>query len=383
MLHFVLVVPALNEERVIAATLKSLLGLSGDFSVLVVDDASDDGTVGVVEPFLIDERVQLIVRPDEEARLGKGAVLNAAYHAICRSELVHRHSPHDLIMVVFDSDGRVDPGFLRAVTPYFRDPRTAGVQSAVRMFNARQNLLTFWQHFEFLLWDDVFLRSKDYLGSATLGGNGQCVRLAALSSLGPEPWKPSLTEDLDLSLRLLVRGWRLRFCSNAAVYQEAVPRLRQLVRQRSRWFQGHLASWQYLPALIRSRLPIRARIDLVVFLLMPIACIPVGLHGLASWLLFWLDVGYWRFADLAVSYAFGFALTPLATEVWWRIGDDHRWRFARAVIHGHLFVFYSWIWFLASLVACWNVLMGKRAWQKTTRIQVEQPRQGAKAAEAA
>jgi 1,2-diacylglycerol 3-beta-glucosyltransferase len=44
-LFFVLLVPALNEEQVIGRTISSLLKLRGNFLVLVIDDASDDGTV--------------------------------------------------------------------------------------------------------------------------------------------------------------------------------------------------------------------------------------------------------------------------------------------------------------------------------------------------
>ena len=88
------------------------------------------------------------------------------------------------------------------------------------MYNADRNLLTLWQHLEFAIWGKFFCRDKDRLGSATLGGNGQCVRFSALSDLGSEPWHASsLTEDLDLSLRLLKKGWRIRFCSSVAVFR--------------------------------------------------------------------------------------------------------------------------------------------------------------------
>src|SRR5262249_13894601 len=49
-LFFVLLVPALNEEQVIARTLSSLLALDGNFLALVIDDASDDGTVAAITP---------------------------------------------------------------------------------------------------------------------------------------------------------------------------------------------------------------------------------------------------------------------------------------------------------------------------------------------
>ena len=286
-LFFVLVVPALNEERVIGRTIASLLGLSGDFVVLVIDDASDDGTAEAVLPFTADPRVRLMKQPPEQARRGKGHVLNAGYAAVRRMGLGERYGPQNVVMVVFDSDARVEPDFLEAVAPYFGDPAVAGVQVAVRMHNAEENVLTLWQHLEFAVWGKLFCNAKNLLGSATLGGNGQCVRLAALADLDGGPWQPSsLTQDLDPSLRLLMKGWSLRFCPSAAVWQEAVPKLRALVRQRGRWLQGHLACWRYLPALIGSRRPFRTRLDLLVFLLLPAVFLPIGLASVFSWLLF-------------------------------------------------------------------------------------------------
>ena len=364
-LLFILLVPALNEERVIGKTIASLLALRGNFLILVIDDASDDGTVAAVAPFLADPRVQLLEQPPERARCGKGHALNAGYTTVQRSRLVKLYGPENVIVVVFDSDARVEPNFLQAVTPYFRDPKVAGVQSAVRMYNANQNLLTVWQNLEFTIWGNILCRAKNRLGSATLGGNGQCTRLAALTDMGPEPWQASsLTEDLDLSLRLLVKGWQLRFCPSVSVCQEAVPELGKLVRQRSRWIQGHLVCWQHLPSLLRSNLPLRGRLDLLLFLLLPAAIIPVGLASIDSWSDFLLSFGHWSAGQLLVWYVLGFVVAPLAMaslkandrrSLWW------------SVLHGHLFVFYSFVWFLAGTVACWNVMRGRRAWAKTSR----------------
>src|SRR5215203_3101863 len=202
-LFFVLLVPALNEEQVIGRTISSLLKLRGNFLVLVIDDASDDGTVAAVRPFLADPRVRLMQQSPERARRGKGHVLNSGYAAIQRMGLVERYGAENVIVTVFDSDARVNPGFLEDVASDFRDPEVAGVQSTVRMYNADHNLLTLWQNLEFAIWGRVG-QAKNRLKSATLGGNGQCVRFSALRYLGKEPWQStSLTEDLDLSLRLL------------------------------------------------------------------------------------------------------------------------------------------------------------------------------------
>ncbi len=365
-LFFVLLVPALNEEHVIGSTLAHLLAMSGDFIILVIDDASDDGTVAVVTPFLTDRRVRLLERPRAQARRGKGDSLNAGFTAVQHLQLTQRYRPEDIVLVVFDADAQVDANFLSAITPYFRDPSTAGVQCAVRMYNARRNLLTLWQHLEFTIWDALFCQAKDRLGSATLGGNGQCVRLSALAELEPAPWQSSsLTEDLDLSLQLIVNGWRLRFCPTTAVWQEAVPGLRRLVRQRSRWIQGHLVCWQYVPVLLRGGLPAHTVLDLLVFLFMPMLFLPIGLTSIAAWQQFWRHLGNWSIIDLFGWYLLGFGMAPLAAIAWAR---SERPSIRRALLHGHTFIFYSAVWLLAVVVACSNIMLGRRAWAKTSRV---------------
>jgi 1,2-diacylglycerol 3-beta-glucosyltransferase len=367
-LFFVLLIPALNEERVIARTIASLLELRGRFLALVIDDGSDDRTVATVTPFLADPRFRLLQQPPEQARRGKGHALNAAYAAIQRLGLTERYGPGKVITVVFDADTRVQPDFLYAVAPYFRDPTVAGVQSAVRMYNADRNILTLWQHLEFAIWGKFFCRAKDRLGSATLGGNGQCVRFSALSELGSEPWHASsLTEDLDLSLRLIKIGWRLRFCFSVAVWQEAVPTLRALVRQRSRWLQGHVVCWQHLPALLRSRLPVFARVELLVFLLLPAVFMPVGLISILNWLvvLFFKDWDDLNVVSLLLWYALGFGIAPLVVAAWKPLDHPSLWR---SLLHAHLFVIYSFVWFIAGVVVYWHVLLGRRAWVKTGRV---------------
>lgn len=363
---FVLLVPALNEEAVIGKTITSLLALHGNFLALVIDDASNDGTVAAITPFLRDPRLRLLRQSPAQARRGKGHVLNTGYAEIQRLGLVERYGPENVIVVVFDSDGRVEQNFLLDVAPYFQNPQIAGVQSAVRMYNADQNILTLWQHLEFILWGHVFCRAKNAIGSATLGGNGQCMRFSALADLGPEPWQAaSLTEDLEMSLRLLARGWQLRFCPTVAVWQEAVPRFRALLRQRSRWLQGHVVCWRYLPALLRSALPLYTRIDLALFLLLPVIFLPVGIGSLVGWGLMLFSLHNLSITGILLWYLLGFQMIPLVALAWRSNNPPPLWKI---ILHSHLFGFYSFAWFLASFIVYWQVIRGRRGWAKTSRV---------------
>ena len=250
--------PCLNEEKVILNSLHRLLSIPGDdFGVLVIDDGSDDRTVEVLSDVL-GERVWLLSRKPPQARQGKGEALNAGIRYLLDSGRLADRDPDNVVVVVVDADGQLDPQSIEQVRPYFADPVVGAVQIGVRINNREQSRLARMQDMEFVVYTEVFQRGRRHLGSVGLGGNGQFMRLSAMMSLGPSPWTRSLTEDLDLGVRLIAAGWRNEYCPSVAVHQQGVVELRRLIRQRTRWFQGHLQSWKLIPLVLR-RVPGRAR----------------------------------------------------------------------------------------------------------------------------
>ena len=115
--------------------------------------------------------------------------------------------PNDVIVCVVDADGRLDRHVLEAVDPYLQRPGGPGpTQIGVRMYNRRAGTAARLQDMEFVVYGDIFQCARRFIGSVGMGGNGQFMRLSALDSLGEDPWSDSLTEDLDLGVRLLARG---------------------------------------------------------------------------------------------------------------------------------------------------------------------------------
>jgi 1,2-diacylglycerol 3-beta-glucosyltransferase len=159
-LFTVFVIPCLNEETVIGATLDSLLDLPGDdYAVLVVDDGSTDGTAEIVRGY-VGDRVDLFQRDLPDAQKGKGAALNAACRALAASRLLQGRRPEDVVVAVFDADGRIEREALSAVAGYFRDPRAGAVQIGVEMRNAHANLLARMQDMEFCVFTEIFQRAR-------------------------------------------------------------------------------------------------------------------------------------------------------------------------------------------------------------------------------
>jgi 1,2-diacylglycerol 3-beta-glucosyltransferase len=375
-LFFVFLMPCLDEELVIEASLRRLLALPGsNFAVLVIDDGSEDRTAELARRF-DRERVWLLQRRAPECRQGKGKALNAGYRYLQHSGLLEGRAADDVVVVVVDADGRIEPNALVEVAPYFHAPEVGAVQIGVRMYNAAEGLLARLQDVEFVTFTEIFQLARTRLGTAGMGGNGQFNRLSALQSLGHEPWSDCLTEDLELGLRLLVGGWQTAFCSTTWVSQQAVTSPRRLVRQRSRWFQGHLQCWKQLRSLLTSSMPMQAVADLVHHLLAPALLLALSVAGaifvgsaarmlvvapatLATWL-----VGA-HGSRLLVGYGLAFGLTwPFGYVYWLR---ERRLGLARSVGLAHLYALYSYLWVPAGWLAVSRIVRRQGGWLKTGR----------------
>ncbi|MEV0169758.1 glycosyltransferase [Streptomyces sp. NPDC050803] len=370
---YIFLLACLNEEKVLSESLARITALpAGNFMALVIDDGSDDRTSEIAlaaDP----DRVRVHRRTPPNARRGKGAALNDGVRHLRASGLLAGRDPADVIVCVVDADGRLDPHVVQSVDPYFDDPRTGAVQVCVRMYNRGQGLLARMQDMEFVVYGDVFQSARRFIGSVGMGGNGQFMRLSALDTLdGDGPWSDSLTEDLDLGVRLIAKGWTNQHCTTASVSQQAVLSLRRLIRQRSRWFQGHLQSAGLVPLILRD-VPTRPALDLLYHLSSPVLILLTSLlplsflvalgattvasvqDGQALVSPMWLLGPY--LLSFTAAYAYGFVYAKRERDL----------GLVRSVLLAHVFVFYGYIWFFAGWWGFWRMLTGKRTWLKTAR----------------
>lgn len=372
----VFVVPCLNEDRVLGASLDRLLELRHPrMHILVVDDGSTDDTAAIVSAHT-DPRVHLLKRTLPNASLGKGEALNAAFNHLRSGAVVDFNDPDDVLVCVVDADGRLEPHTLDHVVPRFDDPMMGAIQIGVRINNREKNLLARMQDFEFVLYTEIFQRGRRHLGSVGLGGNGQFVRLSALMSLGDRPWSRSLTEDLDLGVRLLMAGWQTEFCSSCAVHQQGLIDVGRWVKQRTRWFQGHLQSWPLIPFVVTQTTG-RRRADLLYHLTSPFLLLVTSLLSLAfvlwtadllvTLILGTAQVSWWWLS----AYLFAFGPALLFGTVYARVERVRGWARVRFLVLPHAYVGYAFLWFLAGWRAVWRVLTRQGGWAKTARMTEE------------
>ncbi|MFD0318560.1 glycosyltransferase family 2 protein [Streptomyces flavalbus] len=386
-LLFVFVLPCLDEELVIGASLERLLALPDrNWVALVVDDGSTDGTADIVGR-CADPRVLLLRRTPPQARQGKGAALNAAYRHLrttWHTPAFAGYGADQIIVAVLDADGRLSPDALCVVAPAFRDPGVGAVQIAVRIHNAPSGLLARLQDIEFVTFTEIFQRARSRIGSAGLGGNGQFTRLSALETVGEAPWSRCLTEDLDLGVRLVCHGWRSHFTSRTHVAQQGLTRPRPFLRQRTRWFQGHLQCATRIPGILRAQLALRVAADLLITLTLPllvllttfsVVAFYVGAVAVATGLTdarTTLDtLTAHHGAALVVWALVSFGVAPVCAYVYHRA--EARTGPVRAVLYGFLFTLYCYHWLPVGWAAVWRQLSGRGVWTKTRRLPEPPP----------
>ena len=373
--RLVVLIPALNERDVIAGTVHGVLALAPDATVLVIDDASEDGT-----DVLAAEAGARVVRRDlPDARRGKGAALNHGYHALL-DEMTGAGGgdPEHTIVCVMDADGRLSPQTIPAVLSRFDDPRVGGVQLPVRIRN-RRRFLARMQDFEFWGMSAIAQMARIRTRSVSLGGNGQFTRLSALLTVGDTPWSDSLTEDLDLGLELSLRGWELDCAAAAWVSQQGVETVGALLRQRTRWYQGHMICARKAMDLWHSpRVDRRTALETTIYLITPaFVMLPwsiaftLGLGFLAYNLVHHTVIPFDGVGVQVAFYAtFWYVLTflpPAVLGLVYARRTDGETALA-AVGKGHVHVFYAYINMAAGWRALTRIALGRHGWAKTARV---------------
>ena len=189
------------------------------------------------------------------------------------------------LVAVFDADFVPGPDFLRRTVPLLtNDPRLGLVQVRWGHLNGTASLLT---RVQAALLDAHFVVEQDVRGGdgcfVSFNGTAGLWRRACIDDAGG--WQAdTLTEDLDLSYRAQLRGWRFRFLADAAVPSEVPLTAAAWRQQQFRWTKGTAeTARKLLGAFRRAPLPLRTRIQghlhLGGFLVYPAILVAALLHA--------------------------------------------------------------------------------------------------------
>ena len=238
--RFAVVIPAHNEEGVIAGSLGSILSVDyprNMFDVYVVADNCTDRTAAISR----DAGALVLERIDKTLR-GKQHALKWAFEQINLAE-------YDAV-VVLDADNHIHDNYLRVLDMELTKGNRV-IQGYVETKNPCDSWVT--ANYAYMFWYVCRLQmARKLLGlSAWLAGTGLCISTDVLRQVG---WNVcTMTEDLEYTCQLILAGEKVTFAPCAIVYDQKPVKLGDSMRQRLRWVRGQTqVSLKYIPYLLAA-----------------------------------------------------------------------------------------------------------------------------------
>ncbi|MBI3828370.1 MAG: glycosyltransferase [Planctomycetes bacterium] len=235
------VVPAYNEEKVVAQTIRSLLAseYAGPLEIVVVDDGSKDGTFEAArKAFEGDPRVRVFTKPNG----GKPAALNFGI-AKCNAEIV----------VALDADTVFRKDTVAKLVRHFHDQQVGAVAGNAKVGN-RLNLLTRWQALEYVTCQNLDRRAFSVLNCITVVPGAVGAWRRDLVTLCGGFTNETLAEDADLTIAIRREGYKITYEDGAYALTEAPDTFGGFLKQRFRWMFGTIqAAWKHRGALFRAK----------------------------------------------------------------------------------------------------------------------------------
>lgn len=242
-------VPSYNEMYVIERAIDAACALDyprGLLEIQVLDDSTDETEMIAAEAVQrwrargIDIR---LIHRSERTGFKAGALANGLRTA--RGEFI----------AVFDADFVPPPDFLQRVIHYFTDPKVGMVQARWEHLNREYSLLTRAQ--AIFLDGHFMMESFTRFASGRLfnfNGTAGVLRRKTIEDAGG--WEhDTLTEDLDLSYRAQLKGWKFVFLPDVKVPAELPVEMNAFKVQQCRWAKGAMQTCKkLLPRILRSDL---------------------------------------------------------------------------------------------------------------------------------
>jgi len=225
------IVPVKDEERVIGRLLDSLLRL--DYpkersEIIIVEDGSKDKTFEICQKY-VDQHSSHIKLFHRETSNGKPSALNYALKK-AKGE----------ILALFDADCVPNSDVLLRAVECFKDSSIAAVQGGASSINANENMLARLISYEEAVVFRTYALGRNVLNLFVCVWGSCCfLRRDVVEKIGG--WdEGSLSEDLEISVRLTKEGYLVRYVPEIESWQESPARLGVLVKQRARWLRGHM-----------------------------------------------------------------------------------------------------------------------------------------------
>jgi cellulose synthase/poly-beta-1,6-N-acetylglucosamine synthase-like glycosyltransferase len=249
--HVTVQLPIYNERYVVKRLLEAVAGLRYPKDLLeiqVLDDSTDE-TTSIASRLVKRYRQQgfdiaLLHRSHRQGY--KAGALKAGLE-VAKGKFI----------AIFDADFVPTPDFLQRTLPFFQDPAIGMVQTRWEHINRDYSILTraqafginghFWVEQAARCWSGLFMN---------FNGSGGIWRRQAIEDAGG--WQEdTLTEDLDLSYRAQLKGWRLKFLPHVVSPSEIPVQMSAVKSQQHRWAKGSIQTAKKLiPRILKAKISI-------------------------------------------------------------------------------------------------------------------------------
>lgn len=230
-----ILIPAHNEEIVIAQTLQSLLRVSPSLDIYLVDDCSSDQTVKVAQKYI--KNIYVL-----QKNSGKAQALNQG--------IKHFNLTSYKFILPIDADTQITPSFVdRALAAFETDKKDKIVAVVGKIVGSDQSWVTSYRLWEYEIGQAIHKKAQDKEGAVLVcSGCTTVFRTKIFKEL--QFSSDTLTEDMDLAFEIhRQRLGKIVYCPNAQAITQDPLTLKDFIKQIERWYTGY---WQ---CLYKHRVP--------------------------------------------------------------------------------------------------------------------------------
>lgn len=273
--HITIQLPVFNEMYVVERLIKSTCDIDyplDKLEIQVLDDSTDE-TVEIVANIVKEYRLRgfdiVHIHRDDRSGFKAGALKEGLKTS--KGEFV----------AIFDADFIPRKNFLKVVIPFFKDPKIGMVQTRWEHLNRSYSLIT---QILALALDGHFVMEQQARNKANyfinFNGTSGVWRKECIYDAGN--WEAdTLTEDLDLSYRAQLKGWKFKYLTDFTTPAEVPSEIVSVKSQQFRWTKGAMETCRkILPRVWKSKFPLKLKIistfhltNNIVFPFILIACI--------------------------------------------------------------------------------------------------------------
>ncbi len=361
-----ILIPAHNEEVVIANTIEAMLNLNypkEKLKILVINDGSKDRTKEIIESYAAkDQRVVLYDVPLGQGGKGKSRALNLGVQQV-KSEVI----------AIYDADNTPDPMALQyLVASLVSNKELGAVIGKFRTVNKNRNLLTRFINIETLSFQSMLQAGRWQLHNiATLPGTNFVIWNWLINELNG--WdEEALTEDSELSIRIYELGYKIKFVPYAITYEQEPEEWKVWIKQRVRWVRGNnyvLAKFiKEIPNFKNKRLRFDLLYTLALYYVFFVAI-------LVSDILFFLSLSGIISIPLPGPYSVVWivAIVLFMFEILLAVSFDKEDNWKNLGLILIMYFTYCQLWIFVMLRAFYleNIKKAKHEWDKTVRFEVK------------